>query len=52
MMPTHGQVAADVEAGPGGAARTRLTTNYHNAVTATISATAGPSTTDPSEPAS
>jgi|FLOH01.1.fsa_nt_gi hypothetical protein len=35
MMPMHGQVAANVEAGPGGAAETRLIIKDRNVMIAT-----------------
>ena len=38
MMPMHGQVAANVEAGPGGAAETRLTLKGRTATIVTITA--------------
>ena len=54
MMPIHGQVAANVEAGPGGAAETRLTINDRTATTGTITEIVrlASSTTDPSALAS
>jgi hypothetical protein len=39
MMPTHGQVAANVEAGPGGAAETRQIPKAPTAMIGTIAGT-------------
>jgi len=54
MMPTHGQVAANVEAGPGGAAETRLIPKAPAAMIGTIAGIAlrVSSTTGQSAPAS